>query len=161
MKATDIIKHIEQIAPPDLAQDWDNTGLLVGDANKQIQNMLLTIDITKAVVAEAKKLKADMIISYHPVIWDGLKQVTADGTGSIVYKLVRAGIASQHVPGEPGGEKNSRDSGGRHNPTVSSAVRGMSGAWAWTSHLPKGGTCRPLCTAERRSKDTQTRCTAG
>ena len=93
MKASDIIKQIEQMAPPALAQDWDNTGLLVGDANKPVRNILLTIDITDAVVAEAKKLKAQMIISYHPVIWDGLKDVTADGSGSIVYELVRAGIS--------------------------------------------------------------------
>jgi len=93
MKVDNIIKQIEQIAPPALAQDWDNTGLLVGGANQQVKNVLLTIDITEAVVDEAKKLKAGMIISYHPVIWDGLKQVTADGPGSIVYELARAGIS--------------------------------------------------------------------
>lgn len=93
MKVNEIIKQIEHIAPPNLAQDWDNTGLLVGDSNKTIKNILLTIDITKDVIAEAKKLKAGMIISYHPVIWDGLKTVTAGGEGDLVYELVRAGIA--------------------------------------------------------------------
>ncbi len=93
MKVNNIIKQIEQIAPPRLAQDWDNTGFLVGDTNQQVKNILLTIDITEAVVGEAKKLKAGMIISYHPVIWDGLKQVTADGPGNIVYQLVQAGIS--------------------------------------------------------------------
>jgi dinuclear metal center YbgI/SA1388 family protein len=93
MKVSDIAKHIEQIAPARLAQDWDNTGLLVGDANQRVRNILLTIDITEAVIAEAERRKADMIISYHPVIWDGLKQVTVGGTGDIVYKLVRSGIS--------------------------------------------------------------------
>ena len=93
MKVNDVIKQIEQFAPPALAQDWDNTGLLVGDANQQVRNILVTIDITKAVLSEAKKLKAGLIISYHPVIWDGLKQITDDGSGSIVYRLVGAGIS--------------------------------------------------------------------
>jgi len=93
MKVNDVIKQIEQTAPPALAQDWDNTGFLVGDSDQQVRNILLTIDITEAVVGEAKKLKAGLIISYHPVIWDGLKQVTADGPGNIVYQLVQAGIS--------------------------------------------------------------------
>jgi len=55
--------------------------------------MLVTIDVTKDVVAEAVKLKADMILSYHPVIWDGLKNVTPEGEGAVVYELVKAGIS--------------------------------------------------------------------
>jgi dinuclear metal center YbgI/SA1388 family protein len=93
MRVNDVIKQIEQTVPPALAQEWDNTGLLVGDINQRVRNILLTIDITEAVLNEAKKLKAGMIISYHPVIWDGLKQITADGAGNIVYQLVRAGIS--------------------------------------------------------------------
>jgi len=93
MKVSDVIKHIEALAPANLAQDWDNTGLLIGDRNRQTEKILLTIDITNAVIEEAKKQKADMIISYHPVIWDGLKQITADGQGDIVYELIRSGIS--------------------------------------------------------------------
>ena len=92
MRISDVIEQIERIAPARLAQEWDNTGLLVGDVNQRVKNILLTIDITEAVIAEAGKLRADMIISYHPVIWDGLKQITSDGSGRVVYKLVRAGI---------------------------------------------------------------------
>jgi dinuclear metal center YbgI/SA1388 family protein len=54
---------------------------------------LLTIDVTRDVVAEAKKLKTDLIISYHPVIWDGLKKITAGGPSGSVYALIRSGIA--------------------------------------------------------------------
>ena len=70
-----IAKKIDEIVPLSLAQEWDNVGLLVGDENKRVKNVLLTIDTTKAVVAEAKANKIDLIISYHPVIWDGLKKV--------------------------------------------------------------------------------------
>ncbi|MBN1360157.1 MAG: Nif3-like dinuclear metal center hexameric protein [Sedimentisphaerales bacterium] len=93
MKIKDIAAVVEQIAPLGLAQSWDNVGLLVGDPERPLRNVLLTIDVTKAVLAEAKKLKADLILSYHPVIWDGLKHIRADGPTAIVYELIRSNIA--------------------------------------------------------------------
>jgi dinuclear metal center YbgI/SA1388 family protein len=93
MKIETIAKKIDELAPLKLAQGWDNVGLLVGDAKKDARNILLTIDITREVLAEAKRLRTDLIVSYHPVIWDGLKQVRADGAGDIVYELVRSGIS--------------------------------------------------------------------
>ncbi|MBU2596085.1 MAG: Nif3-like dinuclear metal center hexameric protein, partial [Planctomycetes bacterium] len=47
MKIKEIIRQIEKIAPPNLAQSWDNTGLLIGDSNASVKKILLTIDITK------------------------------------------------------------------------------------------------------------------
>ena len=93
MKIKDITAVIEKISPLKLAQDWDNVGLLMGDAKRNVKNILLTIDVTGEVVAEAKRLKTDLIISYHPIIWDGLKQITADGPSGVVYDLIRCGIA--------------------------------------------------------------------
>lgn len=93
MKVSDIAAAIERIVPLELAQDWDNVGLLAGDANRKVKRVLLTIDVTAAVVAEAKKLKTDLIVSYHPIIWDGLKKVTVDGPSGAVYELIRAGIS--------------------------------------------------------------------
>ncbi len=93
MKIKDITERIEKIVPLKLAQDWDNVGLLIGDARKNVKNILLTIDVTSAVVIEAKKLKTDLIVSYHPVIWDGLKKITSDGPTSVIYDLIRSRIA--------------------------------------------------------------------
>lgn len=90
MKINDYIKFVERLAPPNLAQSWDNTGLLIGDGNAKIKNILLTIDITAEVVKEAKKLGCNFIISYHPIIWDGLKKIVA---GSVVYDLIQSGIS--------------------------------------------------------------------
>jgi dinuclear metal center YbgI/SA1388 family protein len=91
------VKHIaaviKKIFPLELAQDWDNVGLLIGDEKHNVNNVLLTIDVTSEVVAEAKKLKTDLIVSYHPVIWDGLKKVTAGGPSSVVYDLIRSEIS--------------------------------------------------------------------
>lgn len=93
MNAKDVARKIEEIFPLALAQDWDNVGLLIGDPQKAIRNILLTIDVTNDVVAEARKLKTDLILSYHPVIWDGLKKITADWPTGAVYELIRCGIA--------------------------------------------------------------------
>ena len=93
MKIKDIAEKIEEIIPLKLAQDWDNVGLLIGDSKKDVKNILLTIDITRDVITEAKKLKTDLIISYHPIIWDGLKKITTEGPTGVVYDLIRSGIS--------------------------------------------------------------------
>ena len=93
MKVKDIAAAIEKIVPLKLAQDWDNVGLLIGQPNRTVKNILLTIDVTGDVVAEAKKLKTDLIVSYHPVIWDGLKKITTDGQSSVVYELINCRIS--------------------------------------------------------------------
>jgi dinuclear metal center YbgI/SA1388 family protein len=93
MNVKAIAAAIENIVPLELAQDWDNVGLLIGDPQKSVKNVLLTIDVTGDVVAEARRLKTDLIISYHPVIWDGLKKITAEGPASVVYDLIRSAVA--------------------------------------------------------------------
>lgn len=90
MKIKDCISQIEKIAPLALAQQWDNTGLLIGDGDSAVKKILLTIDITQQVVKEAKRLGCNFILSYHPVIWDGFKKITSD---SVVYELICCGIS--------------------------------------------------------------------
>lgn len=92
MKLKQIAQAVEEIAPLGLAQEWDNVGFLIGDPAKDIKTILLTIDTTAAVAAEAKRRRADLILSYHPVIWDGLKKITADGPTAHIYNLIRSGI---------------------------------------------------------------------
>ena len=92
MKIKDLGKVVDGIAPLKLALDWDNVGLLIGSEEAEVSNVLLTIDVTKGVVAEAKSKGCDTILSYHPVIWDGLKRITAEGDSSHIYDLVRSGI---------------------------------------------------------------------
>jgi len=93
MRVKDVAAAVEEIAPLGLAQDWDNVGLLIGDPDRNVRKTLLAIDVTKAVVAEAKKLKTDLILSYHPVIWDGLKRIRVDDSSHVVHELIRAGIS--------------------------------------------------------------------
>jgi dinuclear metal center YbgI/SA1388 family protein len=93
LKIKQIAAEIEEIVPLELAQDWDNVGLLIGDPQKNVKNILLAIDVTGDVAAEAKRLKTDLIVSYHPVIWDGLKKITIEGPTGVVYDLIRSGVA--------------------------------------------------------------------
>jgi len=93
MKVNEIEQALGQMIPRGLAQSWDNVGLLVGDGDAEVKNVLLTIDTTASVLEEARRLKTDLIISYHPVIWDGLKKVTAQGPTGVVYNLIKSGIS--------------------------------------------------------------------
>jgi dinuclear metal center YbgI/SA1388 family protein len=93
MKVKDIAAVVEKITPLGLAQSWDNVGLLIGDPEQNVKNVLLTIDVTQAVVAEAKELETDLILSYHPVIWDGLKKIRTDGPARSVHEIIRSGIS--------------------------------------------------------------------
>jgi dinuclear metal center YbgI/SA1388 family protein len=90
MRLSSIIHSLKTIAPPSLAESWDNVGLLVGDPNQDISRILLTIDYSPAVALEGQSQKCDLVIAYHPPIFNPLKRVTA---GSAVFDAVRRGIA--------------------------------------------------------------------
>ncbi len=69
---------MDTIAPLRLAEDWDNVGLLLGDPARNLAGpVLLTIDTTPAVVDEAINMDASVIISYHPVLFTGIKRIVA------------------------------------------------------------------------------------
>ena len=94
MKLKEITNILEQIAPLELAEDWDNVGLLAGDPDQQIRNIMLTIDLTAAVLAEAKKKHIDLIIAYHPPIWEPLKRIVAGcGPTPLLFDVVHSGMA--------------------------------------------------------------------
>ncbi len=92
MKIMDVVRAIEAIAPPHLAEDWDNVGLLVGDAQAKTKTLILCIDLTEAVLAEAVAAGAGMVMAYHPAIFKPISRVTAEAA-PIVYAAARRGIA--------------------------------------------------------------------
>jgi dinuclear metal center YbgI/SA1388 family protein len=77
MKLNNIMETLERIAPLHLAQEWDNVGLLAGDPNQSITKILLTIDLTPQVMAEAARSAVNLIVAYHPPIWQPLKKIVA------------------------------------------------------------------------------------
>lgn len=65
-----------EIAPLELAAEWDNVGLVVAPKSpRTVASVLLTIDLTEAVVQEAKKLRVDLVVAYHPPIFQGIKRL--------------------------------------------------------------------------------------
>ncbi len=74
----DICKALEQIAPSTLSEDFDNTGLLVGDPLRNVDHILVCHDALEAVVEEAIALNASMIVCFHPIIFKGLKSITPE-----------------------------------------------------------------------------------
>ncbi len=93
MKLSDALTALEEIAPVRNAESWDNVGLLVGDSSQEISAGLLTIDYTPEVTAEAKSLNCDLIVSYHPPIFDGLKRIVSPGSSGLIFDAIRRGVA--------------------------------------------------------------------
>jgi len=106
MKVQRIVEALESLAPPQLAADWDNVGLLVGDSGASAGKILLCIDLSEAVLAEAVRARAQMVMAYHPVIFKPISQVTA-AAAPVLYEAIRRGIAvySTHtaLDAAPGG----------------------------------------------------------
>lgn len=75
MKLNKIIKEFEKIYPIELAYDWDNVGLLIGDKNKEINKILVSLDITEDTIQEAILKGVDAIFSHHPMIFSKLKKI--------------------------------------------------------------------------------------
>lgn len=94
MLIKDLINHIEDIAPLNYAEDFDNVGLLVGDKNTKITNVLVTLDTLEAVVDEAIAKNCNFILSFHPIIFKGLKSLTGKNyVERTVLKAIKNNIA--------------------------------------------------------------------
>ncbi|WP_156299086.1 Nif3-like dinuclear metal center hexameric protein [Streptobacillus canis] len=89
-----LIKGFEEIFPRDLAEEWDNVGLLVGDIRKKVNKIMLCLDITREAVDFAIQEKVDLIISHHPFIFKGQKKILADNIiGSKIIDVIKNDIA--------------------------------------------------------------------
>ena len=86
----DIYSFLDSIAPFSTSAPWDNTGLLVGDENKNVKKVMISLDVTDDVIDQATKEKVDLVITHHPVIFDPVKSVTSD---TLLYKAVSSGLS--------------------------------------------------------------------
>ncbi len=75
IKIKDITRYLESIAPLDLQESYDNAGLLVGSPDTAVYNVLITLDVTEAVVQEAIDKGCNLIIAHHPIVFKGLKKL--------------------------------------------------------------------------------------
>lgn len=88
-KVKDFYGYLNSIAPFETQEDWDNSGMLVGDMNAEVKKAAVVLDITHEEIKKAKAIGAGLIISHHPVIFNPIKSVTK---GSVPYELVASSI---------------------------------------------------------------------
>lgn len=95
MELKEVLQVLEQLAPLSLAESWDNVGLLVEPSkSRPIKTVLLTNDLTDAVMEEAEALSCDLIISYHPPLFRPIKRlVQKDWKQRLAVRAIEAGIA--------------------------------------------------------------------
>jgi dinuclear metal center YbgI/SA1388 family protein len=90
----DVINHLEELAPLAYAEDFDNVGLLVGNKNAKLTGVLVTLDTLEAVVDEAIETNCNLIVSFHPIIFKGLKKLTGKNyVERVVIKAIKHDIA--------------------------------------------------------------------
>jgi dinuclear metal center YbgI/SA1388 family protein len=89
-----IVHHLEQFAPPALAAEWDNVGLLLGETGSPVQKLMTCLTVTPESAAEAIAEGAQLIVSHHPVLFRAAKRLTdTSSEGRLLLPLLRAGIA--------------------------------------------------------------------
>jgi dinuclear metal center YbgI/SA1388 family protein len=95
MKLLDAIESLENIAPLEYAEAWDNVGLLINPLRtRSVKKVLLTIDLTEAVADEAITGKTDLIVAYHPILFRPSSRLDADNAyDRTVMKLIQKNIA--------------------------------------------------------------------
>lgn len=94
MRLGEIIEKIEKEYPPELAYEWDNSGLFYGDKSKEISKVLVTLDILPEVVDMAIEEGAQMILAHHPIVMSGIKKLTEESfCGEMICKAIKNDIA--------------------------------------------------------------------
>jgi dinuclear metal center YbgI/SA1388 family protein len=107
-RVRDIVSAIDRAAPFHLQWDWDNSGLLVGDPAATVRRVLVALDPTGAVIAEARRRKAECLVTHHPLFFTKLKGLTPDtpvGATALALAEARMALVAAHTnyDAAPGG----------------------------------------------------------
>ena len=93
-RVLDIQRVLEKVAPPQYQESYDNSGLLIGDADMKVKGVLISLDLTEAVLEEAIQKGCNIVVSHHPLIFKGLKSINSSHwIGRCVQKAVKNDIA--------------------------------------------------------------------
>lgn len=89
-----INKIVEDLCPPVMAEEWDNCGLQAGDPEAPVHSVLLALDLDGEVLTEARAKGAGLIITHHPLMLKGVRQIREDRPqGRLLAQIIRSGIA--------------------------------------------------------------------
>ncbi len=97
----DLIESIENIAPPFLMEEWDNSGIQIKTSNRDIEKIMVALEIRDDVIQEAILNKVDLIVTHHPLIFHEINQINVDdAVGRYIDHLVKNSISvySTHTP---------------------------------------------------------------
>lgn len=93
MKANDIINHLNNWASLELAEEWDNSGIQLGNIDEQVKKVLLVMDVDRSTLNFAIEGGYNMIISHHPLIFKALKKITSlDNQGKLIMDIIKNDI---------------------------------------------------------------------
>lgn len=94
MKLKTLIKQIENKYPLNLAYDWDNVGLLVGNFDLEVKKVMVSLEANENVIEEAINNNVDLIITHHPFIFKKMNKInTSDLKGKLIHKLIKNDVA--------------------------------------------------------------------
>lgn len=94
LKVSDIAAVIEDFAPKGLQESYDNAGLQIGDPDMEVSAVLLCLDVTEDILSEALERQCNLIVSHHPLLFKGLKEVTGKtSTERIVMRAIKENVA--------------------------------------------------------------------
>ena len=90
MTVFDIYNFLDSRFPFSDACEWDNSGLLIGDKNATVTKAIIALDCTDSVIAQAKQIGAELIITHHPIIFPEINSVLAEG---LIHRVINSGIS--------------------------------------------------------------------
>ncbi len=94
MQLKELLKVFEEVAPLSLQESYDNSGIQLGSPDQEVTRALVCLDVTPAVLREAIKKKCDLIISHHPLIFEGIKRVSGKtATEQVLLEAIRNNVA--------------------------------------------------------------------
>lgn len=94
MKIRELTAYLESIAPPSYQESYDNAGLIIGDPSVELKGVLICLDAIESVIDEAIKLKCNLVIAHHPIIFRGLKRLNGKNyVERTVIKAIKNDIA--------------------------------------------------------------------
>jgi dinuclear metal center YbgI/SA1388 family protein len=93
MLVAQVLAAVERLAPPVLAEDWDNVGLIVGRHNQPVRRLLVALELRADVLGEAREHACDAILTHHPPIFPSIAAVTDGAAGELVLRAAEDRVA--------------------------------------------------------------------
>ena len=93
MTAREIAAVVEEFAPLETQESWDNAGFCIGSPEQEVHGVMVALDCTKELIREAVRHGADMVVTHHPLVFGGLKKICPeDPVGAAVIEAIRSGV---------------------------------------------------------------------